>query len=822
MIPILYASTATSFSSFGIGHLPDAISPHVVEERNGEFTLDLQYPVFGEHYDDIGLRSIILAKPSPDQDPQPFRVYRITKPINGIVTISARHVRYDMEGIPVGPFTASGIQNALAAIKSHELITSPFTFSTNKTNTQAMKLETPASMLSLLGGVQGSLLDIYGGEYKYTEFVVNLLSSRGTDNGVIIRYGVDLIDLNQEENCANCYTGVLCFWRSMDGSNTVTGAIQSAGTFDYTRIKVVDRSTNYESAPTVAQLNADAVNYINNNQVGVPKVSLTLTFANLEQTEEYANIRQSIKLCDQITVSFEKIGVNTMAKVIRTDFDVINEKFLSIDIGSARTSIADTVVSLNTKVEEAPTTAEMQQAITNTTAAITGANGGAVRMLDTNGDNLPDTLYIADNPAPLLASKVWRFNYEGWGASQNGYNGPFTMGATFQQGFLAEFITAGYLSADRIKANTISVSKLTGSIQNGNWKIDLDNGTLSIGNISANNITTGTLNVDRIASNSVGINKLSGSISNNNWTIDLTNGTLTIGNISANNINTGTLNVDRIASNSVGIGKLSGSITGNNWIIDLTNGTLTIGNISADKINAGTLNAARIAANSISVSKLTGSITNGTGDGQWKIDLDNGTFTIGSISASKITSGTIDAAEITVRNLNASNITTGTLNGDLLGTNSIAGSKLKDSTVDGVKLYDGTITGTKISDSTITGTKISNSTITGSKIDSYTITGGYGGNLAASTIVGGNVESYTITGGTGGNLSAYTVEYGNTGFTGTLDQVGTNKSNIEAINGYFTGTANFNYAIIRVLQASAVTLGGHSIYYDDGYVKYNQ
>ena len=94
------------------------------------------------------------------------------------------------------------------------------------------------------------------------------------------------------------------------------------------------------------------------------------------------------------------------------------------------------------------------------------------------------------------------------------------------------------------------------------------------------------------------------------------------------------------------------------------------------------------------------------------------------------------------------------------------------------------------------------------------------GNIAASTVVGGNVDTYTLTGGYDGNLAASTVAYGNTEFTGTLDQVGVNKSNIEAINGYFTGTANFNYAIISVLQASAVTLGGHSLYYSDGYVRY--
>ena len=254
MIPILYEANTTEFVNFGIGHLPDAISPHVVEERNGEFTLDLQYPVDGEHFSEIGMRSIILAKPSPAQDPQPFRVYRISKPINGIVTISARHVRYDLEGVPVTPFTAVGISDALAAIKNNAMFTHPFTFSTDKTNTQTMTLEVPTSTLSLLGGVRGSLLDIYGGEYKYNLWNVNLKAIRGSNNGVVIRYGVDLTDFQQEENCANVYTGVLCFWKASGGTTTVTGEIQSSGTFDYERILVVDKSADYESAPTVARL----------------------------------------------------------------------------------------------------------------------------------------------------------------------------------------------------------------------------------------------------------------------------------------------------------------------------------------------------------------------------------------------------------------------------------------------------------------------------------------------------------------------------------------------------------------------------------------
>lgn len=647
MIPILFDSLTTDFSTFGIGHLSDAIGPSVLEERNGEFTLEMQYPLDGEHFSEIGMRSIILAKPSPAQDPQPFRVFRITKPINGIVTINARHVRYDLEGVPVTPFTGNGIADALQKIKSNAMVSNPFTFSTNKTNTQIMTLTAPASTLSLLGGVRGSLLDIYGGEYKYNVWNVALLSSRGTDNGVVIRYGVDLTDFQQEENCASVYTGVMCYWQSSQDGTMVTGEVQSSGKFDYERVLVVDKSGEYEDAPTVAQLNQEAIAYINNNKVGVPKVAINLSFANLEQTEEFKNIRQSIELCDQITVDFPKIGVSAIARVIRTNYDVINERYNSVEIGDSRTSLADSFVAVQTKAENAPTTAEMQQAINVTTAAITGANGGSVRLLDTNDDDLPDTLYIADNPSPLLASKVWRFNYEGWGASQNGYSGPFTMGATFAQGFIADFITAGTLSADRIGANSISVSKLTGSIANGDWKIDLDNGTLTIGNISADKINTGTLNVDRIAPNSVGIGKLSGSITRDNWSIDLTNGTLTIGNISADKITSGTIDAAQI----------------------------TVTNLNADNITTGSINGSRITDLSIEGGKIKNSTLSG-------LKLED--F---AITESKLDSKSVSGAKIKDLTITGSNIADTTLPGDkmewhTLSDDQIVGGGLSTFSVD--------------------------------------------------------------------------------------------------------------------------------------------
>lgn len=587
MIPVLYSPTETDFTTFGLGALPDAISPHVVEERNGEFTFEMQYPIDGVNYDLIGMRSIIKALPSPKKNPQPFRVYRISKPINGIVTVSARHIRYDLEGVPVYPFTSSSLFTALSAIKANMMVENPFNFYTDKTSNVGMTSTTPAPTTSLLGGHQGSLLDVYGGEYDYDGFDIFLKASRGQSTNVVIRYGVNLIDIEQEENCSNVYTGVLAFWKSGTDDSSVTGDLQSVGTFDFTRIKLIDRSANYMDPPTKAMLNNDAVSYINEAKVGVPKVSINLKFVDLQQIEEYTLDGYTLKLCDLVTVEFEKLGVSTTAKIIRTDFDVINERYISLDIGDSRSSMADTIIGISTKAESAPTATEMQQAIVATTAAITGANGGAVRTLDTNNDGLPDTLYVADNPDPLLASKVWRFNYEGWGASENGYAGPFTMGATFLQGFIADFITAGTLNADRIGANSIAVSKLSGKIENGEWEIDFDNGTLTIGSISASEITSGVLDASEI----------------------------TVLNLNADNITTGTLNVLRIADSSLTGSKLADSTITGGKISDLTitGGKIADTTLPGGKLENHTLNDLQISGSSLSTASLDTNINRSLG-----------------------------------------------------------------------------------------------------------------------------------------------------------------------------------------------------------------
>ena len=452
MKPILYPAAETEFVSQGLGVLSDAISCTVTEERNGLYELEMEYPIDGQHFSDITDRCIIFAIPSPYRNPQPFRIYRTTKPINGKCTIYARHIRYDLAGVPVKPFSASNAPGAMAGLQTNAAISSPFTFWTNKTTAANFSAAVPSATSSLLGGQTGSILDVYGGEYEFDAFAVKLYDQRGQDNGVTIRYGKNMTDLEQDRNIYNVATGIYPYWQSSDGSTLVTcnpAIVPAPGTYDFEKVVPVDFSQDFQDAPTPEQLLERAQTYVQSNNIGVPTVSLTVSFVQLEQTEQYKNLAllEKCDLCDTVTVQYEKLGVSAKAKIVKIVTNVLLERYDSVEIGEVRTNIADTIANQQSQIQKRPTSSIVQQIANAITAAIIGAKGGAVRLLDTNGDGEPDTLYIADNPDPAQAQKVWRFNYEGWGASENGYNGPFSVAATLEQGMYADFITAGTLNA---------------------------------------------------------------------------------------------------------------------------------------------------------------------------------------------------------------------------------------------------------------------------------------------------------------------------------------------------------------------------------------
>jgi phage minor structural protein len=479
MKPILYESTRTQFNDNGIGILSDAVSCFVTEERNGRFELVLNYPVDGIHYAEIKQRSIIAAKAHADGNIQPFRVYRITKPLNGMVSIYAEHISYDLSGVAVSPFTAGSAAAALQGIKTNSVIESPFEFWTDKSTVAQMSIKTPASARAVLGGVQGSVLDTYGGEYEWDGYTVKLHNERGQNRGVSIRYGKNLVDLEQEENCAAVYTAVMPFWADSEGNSTMLTEkiVRVSGTFDFERVHTLDLSNEFDAQPTQEELRSRAQSYIKNNNIGVPKISLTVSFVPLEQTEEYKDkaFLEKVLLCDTVNVVFEKLGVSATAKVVKTVFDVLLDRYKTVELGDAQSNLADTLVKQDQAIKEAPKKAMsmVAQAAENATQLITGNRGGYVVIHSSTGQSQPDEILIMDKPTIEEAVKVWRWNNSGLGYSETGYSGTYTTAWTIDGAFNADFITAGTLSANLIKSGLLQSF-------DGTTSLNLETGVLTL------------------------------------------------------------------------------------------------------------------------------------------------------------------------------------------------------------------------------------------------------------------------------------------------------------------------------------------------------
>ena len=470
MKPILYEAGETNFTTNGLGRLSDATECTVTEERNGSYELYMRYPLEGIHFEDLALSRLIYAIPADGKGPQPFWIYYISKPMDGICEIKAEHISYQLSHIPVEPFEASTVSAALLGFTQHAAETCPFTFWTDKSTAAPFSIDVPSSIRSRLGGTQGSILDVYGGEYEFDGYTVKLHNARGQNRGVTLRYGKNITDISQEENIQNTYTGVMPYWKGNDADTSTEVVVMlpekvlhssRAGNFPYQRTIPLDLSSEFQEQPTEAQLRARAQAYMTANDIGIPSVSIKVSFLALWQTEEYKDIAnlERVNLCDTVNVYFPKLDITATSKVVKTEYDVLNERYNSIELGDARSTLASSIkqdITAETVAATAnlPRKSEMQQAIDRATSLITGGLGGHV-VFTLNADGEPQEILIMDTDDIQTAVNVIRGNLAGIGLSRNGYTGPYTTAWTIDGHFVADFIDTGTLTANLIKAGLL-------------------------------------------------------------------------------------------------------------------------------------------------------------------------------------------------------------------------------------------------------------------------------------------------------------------------------------------------------------------------------
>lgn len=349
MIPILFEKDTTTFNSNGLGRLHDCISVKVVEERNSIYECDFEYPVGGANFDEIQCGRIIGVIHDDTGDIQPFDIVSYSKPIDGIVSFHAVHISYRLKGYVVDQTDVNSLADAMTKLATATPSNS-FTYTADFTATGYAGAFNgiPRSVRQLLGGVEGSILDTYGGEYEWDKFQVILHQSRGEAVNFAIRYGVNMVDFTDDTDYANTFTSAIPYWIGDDGEGNQTvikGNKVNSGLTPHDgheRCVPLDLTDKFQSAPTSTELENLALSMMVARDVNLPKQSIKVDFVRLQDYNEYTLLSNLLdcKLCDSIEVIFPDYSMSGYFKIVRTEYDVLEERYSSMELGALATTLS--------------------------------------------------------------------------------------------------------------------------------------------------------------------------------------------------------------------------------------------------------------------------------------------------------------------------------------------------------------------------------------------------------------------------------------------------------------------------------------------------
>jgi len=383
--PIIYDAGTVDFGHLGLGILKDATYCMVTEERNGRFQLNLSYPITGAHADQIKYDNVIKADAGHALKDQLFRIERIDKKVDGIIEVYAKHVSNLAQSLALRPevnMISVTAGNALEIWRNAIIGSHPFTTRStiNVSRTTRLSLQNYQNAREVLGGIDGSILDTWGGEYRFDNYHVELLERRGGVANTLISYGRNLTDLSQEENISNTFTSVYPFavYRHEDREEIVTLPeaerildSQYANRFAHRRVLPVDFSREFDRDATPAtirsRLRALGIAFMTANGVGLPRVSMSVSFVDLTKSLNQAGLTyEQLNLCDTVPIRFEKLDIDTEAKIVKVVWNVLLDQYHSLDLGETRSTLSDRLRVVEREVNEVGSSSN---------AALTAANG---------------------------------------------------------------------------------------------------------------------------------------------------------------------------------------------------------------------------------------------------------------------------------------------------------------------------------------------------------------------------------------------------------------------------------------------------------------
>lgn len=338
-----------------IGDLTDCIECLVEEERNGLFEVSLVYPLSSNLCSYLVDENIIECNANDTLLNQKFRIYMTRKVMDNMVEVYARHISFDLmyDYIDNISFENQSCEYALNQLFRNSNFSTHYKGYSDIVNAQNYKMSM-ANILEAIGGKQGSIIDTFGtgAEILRDNENIHVLNKRGYDNEVTIEYRKNLTGFELEEDTTDLVTRILPYAKYND-SETNEEIIVKADYIDsplidnysHPYIKSIDYSDKFKDGeiPTVSKLQDLARKEYKNNKVDIPKQNYKIEFIPLSKCVGYEGLEDKISLCDTVTIVDTRYNVNTKAKVIKTVFNVLKNRYESMELGEPRTSLGDIV-----------------------------------------------------------------------------------------------------------------------------------------------------------------------------------------------------------------------------------------------------------------------------------------------------------------------------------------------------------------------------------------------------------------------------------------------------------------------------------------------
>lgn len=362
-IPLIYEATKTAIDGYALGMLPDAIKCSVTEELNGDFHLDMSYPMNGVNADLLKVGRIISAMPNPYGSEQGFRIEKIVKNLSGVMTIYAGHISMDLSRIILFSFGGNiSLALILGYLSSKANPANNFTFGTDLDDTQRgdVTFIPLKSAREVMLSQDNSVAKVFNAEWMFDNWKATL-THRGTSRNVQIAYGKNLTGFKETDNLGD-YDAVYPFAQYQGEANfnwweiTDTGVCATAplvyvngtgSTYGFPRVRLLDLSDQFQdfsvSPPTSATLYAAAQNYIALNS-GESTASLSTDFVDLAKIIGYT---ERIELGDTLYITIPPFGIsNLMTRVVSITYDCLLDQNTSVVVGDKKFTLADMLAEM--------------------------------------------------------------------------------------------------------------------------------------------------------------------------------------------------------------------------------------------------------------------------------------------------------------------------------------------------------------------------------------------------------------------------------------------------------------------------------------------